>query len=103
VQSKLETRRRVRRAAEIITEHEATVDREEVLWLAQELLQGLRRDQFPEELRPKFDYLAHELSLRKSQEMTIREINFLLECIREIDRNWSEAPESIAEAGQDGA
>jgi hypothetical protein len=58
-------------------------------------------DQFPEGLRPKFDYLRHELSLRKGQELTAREINFLLARIQKIDVNWS-GPAISASPGNRG-
>lgn len=85
-----DTDRRLRRAAEIARENDAPENREELLWRAWELLQNLRPEEFPEELRPKFEYLRHELSLRKGQEMTAREVNFLLERIQEIGANGSE-------------
>ncbi len=93
---KLETHRSIRRAAEIVTNYEAADNREEILWRAWDLLQGLSNDQFPEELRPKFDYLKHELSLRKGQEMSAREIGFLLEKIRELEWKWIEPPGRVA-------
>jgi hypothetical protein len=90
--SRLEIRRRLRRAAEMISSQEEATNREEVLWAAWELLNGLRSDDFPEELRPLFDYLNHEISSRRGQEMTQREIDFLLSKIRELDtpveRTW---------------
>lgn len=92
-----EARRRLRRAVEIIAEEHPVEDREEVLWRAWEVLQGLGRDQFPEELRPNFDYLLHELSLRKGQELTAREVSFLLERIREIGESWTEPPVSATD------
>jgi hypothetical protein len=96
----LETRQSVRRAAEIVANYETADNREEVLWRAWDLLQGLSSDQFPEELRPKFDYLKHELSLRKGQEMSAREIGFLIEKIRELKWNWIEPNSRSTDAGQ---
>lgn len=80
-----EVRHRLRRAAEMISDQEGASNREDLLWSAWELLKGLRADDLPEQLRPRFDYLNHEISLRKGQEMTQREIAFLLTKIRELD------------------
>lgn len=88
-----EIKLRLRRASAIIAEREETVGSEEVMWMAWDLLQGLGRDQFPEDLRPGFDFLNHELSIRKGQEMTPREISFLIERIRELEAKWIEPPE----------
>lgn len=95
----LETHRSVRRAAEIVANYETADSREDVLWMAWDLLQGLSRDQFPEELRPKFDYLKHELPLRKGEEMSAREIGFLIGKIRELERNWIEQLDRGTDAG----
>jgi hypothetical protein len=96
----LETHRRVRRAAEIVANYGAADHREDVLWRAWDLLQALSREQFPEELRSKFDYLKHELSLRKDQEMSAREIGFLIEKIRELGEDWIEPPLSSPDIGR---
>jgi hypothetical protein len=80
-----ETHRRLRRAREIAADHAVSGDGEEGLWTAWELLHGLSSDEIPEELRPKFDYLRHELERRKGHEMTAREIGFLLGKIQELD------------------
>ena len=80
-----EVRRRLGRAAETISDQGEATDREDLLWAVWEPLNGLRTDDFPEELRSRFDYLSHEISSRKGQEMTQREIAFLLTKIRELD------------------
>jgi hypothetical protein len=100
--SRLEVCRRLRRAAETISGQEKAPNREEVLCDAWELLNGLRSDDFPEELRPLFDYLNHEISSRKGQEMTQREIDFLLSKIRELDSqlNGLQAPDSEEDNSQ---
>lgn len=100
--SRLEVRRRLRRAAEMISGQEEVTNREEVLWAAWEFLNGLRSDDFPEERRSLFDYLNHETSSRKGQEMTQREIDFLLSKIRELDSqlNGLQAPGSEEDNSQ---
>jgi hypothetical protein len=80
-----EIKDRLQRAVEIIEAQEDSSSREEVLWMAWGVLQGLSRDQLPEELRPRFEFLSHELSLRKGQEMTSREVAFLLAKIQELE------------------
>jgi hypothetical protein len=94
----LEAHRRLRRAAGIIADYENAEDRENILWMAWEQMRGLRADEFPEELQMQFDYLSHELSLRKGQELTQREIDFLLQKIRELELKWIELPTRPAAA-----
>jgi hypothetical protein len=91
-----EAHRRLREAAETVASCESKDDPEAVLWRAWGLLRGLRSDEFPEELRAQFDYLRHEMSLRKEQEMTAREVNFLLRMIRELELKWIEPPGPVA-------
>jgi hypothetical protein len=88
-----ETYRVVRRVAEIVADDKTASDRDEILWRTWDALQGLSSDQLPEDLRPKFNYQKHELSLRKGQEMIMREVNFLLAKILELELQWAESGE----------
>jgi hypothetical protein len=96
----LEAHRRLRRAAEIIATPQDASDRERLLHDAWELLVGLRSDDFPPELRPRFDYLRHEMSRLRGEQLTAREVNFLMEKIRELELQWIEPPKQTSDSEQ---
>ena len=94
---KEEVERRLRRASEIALNRVDLPDREDALVAAWEPLHGLRSDDFPDELRPQFNYLLHEVALRRNQEMSSREIRFLLQKICELEQRWLETSETFRE------
>lgn len=85
-----EAHKRLRRAAEFIATRDQETDRASVLLGAWQLLEGLRADDFPAPFRSTFGYLKHEMSRFHDHELTLREANFLLRQIRELELKWIE-------------
>jgi hypothetical protein len=85
-----EAHKRLRRAAEFIATRDQETDRASVLLGAWQFLEGLRADDFPVQFRSAFGYLGHEMSRLDDHELTLREVNFLLRQIRELELKWIE-------------
>lgn len=58
---------------------------------AWEQLRGLRSDEFPVEIRPAFSFLQHEISRASPEDLSDREVSFLTEKLRSLERMWSES------------
>jgi hypothetical protein len=86
---KQETQQRLRRATGLLAQcHESSAADASRLLEAWDYLKGLRGDDFPEELRPAFSFLEHEISRAESQELSAREIAFLTEKIQKLESMW---------------
>ena len=86
---KQETQQRLRRAADLLAQPEESPAADAARLLqAWDDLKGLRGDDFPDEIRPAFSFLEHEISRAESQELSAREIAFLTDKIQKLESMW---------------
>jgi hypothetical protein len=86
--TRLDAYARLQRAAALACEAGGDRIRVGQAW---EQLRGLRSDEFPAEMRPAFSFLQHEISRASPDELSDREISFLTEKLRSLERMWSES------------
>jgi hypothetical protein len=92
--TKLDAHERLRRAASVLA-HEGTNAGDRTLLLqAWEVLRGLRSDDFPVDMRPSFNFLQHEIARAESEDVSAREVTFLINKLRQLELMWIENPGS---------
>jgi hypothetical protein len=88
--TKLDAHERLRRAASLLA-HEGTNAGDRTLLLqAWEVLRGLRSDDFPVDMRPAFDFLQHEIARAESEDVSARDVAFLINKLRQLELMWIE-------------
>ncbi len=93
---KLDAHERLRRAASLLAHEGVTVRDRTLLLQAWELLRGLRSDDFPLEMRPAFNFLQHEIVRAEEEDVSARDVAFLINKLRQLELMWIEAPGSAA-------
>src|ERR1700761_9670107 len=92
--NKLDAHERLRRAASMVA-HPAGVDRTQLLQ-AWEMLRGLRPDDFPVDMRAAFDFLRHEIARAESEDVSIRDVVFLTNKLRQLELMWGGSPQTCS-------
>ena len=92
--TKLDAHERLRRAASVLAHEGATTGDRTLLLQAWEFLRGLRSDDFPLEMRPAFNFLQHEIARAEEEDVSARDVAFLINKLRQLELMWIEAPGS---------
>jgi hypothetical protein len=63
------------------------------------VLRGLRRDDFPVDMRPAFNFLQHEIARAESEDVSARDVAFLANKLRQLELMWVENSGKGAQRG----
>jgi hypothetical protein len=94
--NKLDPHERLQRAASLLTHLTGTPGDRTTLLQAWEMLRGLRTDDFPVDMRASFDFLRHEIARAESEDVSIRDVAFLANKLRQLAMMWVESPQARA-------
>lgn len=89
--TKLDAHERLRRAASVLAHEGATGGDRTRLLQAWENLRGLRSDDFPPEMRPAFNFLQHEMARAEEEDVSARDVAFLINKLRQLELMWIES------------
>ncbi len=90
--TKLDAHERLRRAASLLAHEGTNTGDRTVLLQAWEVLRGLRSDDFPVDMRPAFNFLQHEIARAESEDVSARDVAFLINKLRQLELMWIESP-----------
>jgi hypothetical protein len=91
--TKLDAHERLRRAASLLA-YEGNAGDRTLLLQAWEVLRGLRSDDFPVDMRPAFNFLQHEIARAEAEDVSARDVAFLINKLRQLELMWIEHPGS---------
>jgi len=94
--NKLDAHERLRRAASLLAHPGANEGDRTLLLQAWELLRGLRSDDFPVDMRAAFNFLQHEMARAESEDVSVRDVVFLTNKLRQLELMWVENPQTDA-------
>src|SRR5271155_247546 len=90
--TKIDAHERLRRAASLLSHEGAQAGDRTLLLQAWEVLRGLRSDDFPVDMRPAFNFLQHEIARAESEDVSARDVAFLMNKLRQLELMWIENP-----------
>jgi hypothetical protein len=96
--TKLDAHERLRRAASVLAHQGAHAGDRTLLLQAWEFLRGLRSDDFPTEMRPAFNFLQHEIARAEAEDVSVRDVIFLTNKLRQLELMWVESPANTGAA-----
>jgi hypothetical protein len=97
--NKLDAHERLRRAASLLAHPGANTGDRALLLQAWEVLRGLRSDDFPVDIRPAFNFLQHEMARAESEDVSVRDVVFLTNKLRQLELMWVENPQKGSPLG----
>jgi hypothetical protein len=91
--NKLDAHERLRRAASLLAHEGANQGDRTLLLQAWEVLRGLRSDDFPADMQAAFNFLQHEIARAEEEDVSVRDVAFLSNKLRQLELMWIEAPD----------